>query len=231
MNHERPRLPSFQTFGAALNWHRERSGYSRPDVATLMGVHPRAIDYWEDGASAPIKSHLDELLKMFPELREAPLPKGKDIPKPIGRGVGDSSALSDGDIEAVRVSQHDELIQRLLATLDARDARAKQEIAARDEEIAALKLKLEDKVRVRGHLRTVPDPDRVPPENFGITAIEASIAEVPPSLAGKSAQVRWAQLPALAKAQRGAPLWIGVLSAADELRYSLRDVLDAVAEY
>jgi transcriptional regulator with XRE-family HTH domain len=74
-----------ETFAEALRRLREADGLDRGAVAGLLDVTQQAVEHWEYGNNAPIREHYVKLLDLFPELRLAPEPDTKDIPKPPGR--------------------------------------------------------------------------------------------------------------------------------------------------
>lgn len=82
-----PPVGTFATFGAALEAARTVAGLKPDELAKLCDVSGGAVYFWEDNTNAPIADHYEKLLDLFPELRNAPKPKVRDIEKP-GREPG-----------------------------------------------------------------------------------------------------------------------------------------------
>lgn len=228
--------PNFQTFGSALRWLREREKLSRPDLAEFLSVHPTAIAWWEDGSAAPIKVHLDRLVEVLPDLRSAPNPASRDIPKPGGTG-----AMSSEQIDALRASQMDELTRRLLATIDAQAAKAKLDLAERDAKlegvIAAHSLAqatikdLEAQLAQPkvGAVENKPSEPARPPLRVVPSNEAPSRPVVPPEVvAARSPVVRVARLSTIAANGPRADVWVLLLRSAEEARMTIPEVLDAV---
>lgn len=73
-----------ETFGQALRRLRLDAGGTHESVGDLLGVTGGAVGHWEADVNAPILDHYRQLVELFPELANAPLPDVRDIAKPIG---------------------------------------------------------------------------------------------------------------------------------------------------
>jgi transcriptional regulator with XRE-family HTH domain len=76
-----------ETFGQALKRVREDDGIVLSDLAVLLGVDQKAIRNWEQDLHPPVRENYEALLDYFPDLRNAPEPASRDIPKPVGQAL------------------------------------------------------------------------------------------------------------------------------------------------
>lgn len=72
------------TFREAIRRARLREGLDQQDVGDLLGVTQSTVSTWERGEATPVRSHVERLVELFPELATAPPPGARDIEKPSG---------------------------------------------------------------------------------------------------------------------------------------------------
>lgn len=82
-----------RTFGEALRRERTKAALSDEQLAELVGVTRAAVGWWEADRNAPVRENYEQLLSLFPALREAPEPDWRDIEKPSG-GAGAQRAVA-----------------------------------------------------------------------------------------------------------------------------------------
>lgn len=82
-----------RTFGEALRRERTKAALSDEQLAELVGVTRAAVGWWETDRNVPVRENYEQLMSLFPALKDAPEPDWRDIEKPNG-GAGSQRAVA-----------------------------------------------------------------------------------------------------------------------------------------